>query len=580
MTRAQLQRRIRARARDERGFTIVESVLAITVIFAGLTAMAYTATIGFQKIALSRQRVKATAFAGQVMEELRGLAYADITRGIPTEELSTDPNVVSCSGTYRLESCSGEAIVSSTGLDPTDWLVPHTGTTDVDGLSLDWSTYVTNDDPTTNPYRVTVVVSWTGAGTAGDSALRVQSLFWSPEGCVSSVTHPFAAPCQPYFYGQSLVPLSLVSIDGSVGALDFSAGALKAHGATATVATEQVTNVDATFTHSGVEMTDTSDVTTTSGASAVTTSASDDPGGASSTYETSSQTDGSNSLYVDDLGDPTLNVTLSSPSGGTGRADSAVAATSSSDVCPPPTDTAENDSLPCGGSRVQLSGTLTATTRLDQLASGLGSATLARFGSTTSNPNKAFVDREDVSGTDGRIEVTTTRRLGTINLCGLPSSFSSPTGWSGSNPWNGYFATLYSYQDTVTAQAGISTSAPTATVNAGTVYYYNGSGYTSLSATSSSLDSLDVTRTFSVTISGSTVTVTCRIRDFSRAATVTSYVDDGSSRLEAEGEVTPVIGTLDYTVAVDGVIEVDLELTLDLGDVAARAVYEPPPSAG
>src|SRR5256885_12402490 len=99
---------LRARLRsDERGFTIIESVIAITVIFASLTALAYTATIGFKATAYARERITADGVANQIMEEIRGLAYSKIQSGLSSTDLTGDANLVSCSGVYRFESCSG-----------------------------------------------------------------------------------------------------------------------------------------------------------------------------------------------------------------------------------------------------------------------------------------------------------------------------------------------------------------------------------------------------------------------------------------------------------------------------------------
>ena len=63
-------------------------------------------------------------------------------------------------------------------------------------LDVTYSTYVTNDDPTINPYRVTVIVEWASGAIAAapNNSVRVQSLFWSPDGCVSSITHPSRRP--------------------------------------------------------------------------------------------------------------------------------------------------------------------------------------------------------------------------------------------------------------------------------------------------------------------------------------------------------------------------------------------------
>ena len=106
MSRRNLSRRIRARVHGERGFTILETVIAIMVVFASLTALAYTASIGFRYVGYGRDRIQATGIANRVMEDIRGLAYTKITNGISTTELSSDSRIRVCSGTYRFESCT------------------------------------------------------------------------------------------------------------------------------------------------------------------------------------------------------------------------------------------------------------------------------------------------------------------------------------------------------------------------------------------------------------------------------------------------------------------------------------------
>ena len=52
------------------------------VVFASLTALAYTASI-FRYVGYGRDRIQATGIANRVMEDIRGLAYTKITNGIP-----------------------------------------------------------------------------------------------------------------------------------------------------------------------------------------------------------------------------------------------------------------------------------------------------------------------------------------------------------------------------------------------------------------------------------------------------------------------------------------------------------------
>ena len=203
MSRRHLIRRTRARLEGERGFTILETVIALMVIFASMTALAYSATIGFRYSAYGRDRIQASGIANRIMEDIRGLAYTKITGGIPSTELASDSRIVSCAGTYRFESCSGEKMVSSTFAPgyTAAWLKPHTGTLTVGNLDVTYGTYVTNNTPTTTPYRVTVIVQWSNGAIANapNNSVRLQSLFWSPSGCVNPSTHPFSAPCQPFF---------------------------------------------------------------------------------------------------------------------------------------------------------------------------------------------------------------------------------------------------------------------------------------------------------------------------------------------------------------------------------------------
>ena len=102
MTRRQIQRRWRSRLGvDERGFTIVETVAALGIMFMLLMSLAYVVTSGLTYQRAARIRQTANGLANQVMEQIRGLPYEAIQDGMRSADLA-DGNIVSCSGTYRL----------------------------------------------------------------------------------------------------------------------------------------------------------------------------------------------------------------------------------------------------------------------------------------------------------------------------------------------------------------------------------------------------------------------------------------------------------------------------------------------
>jgi hypothetical protein len=182
--------------------------------------------------------------------------------------------------------------------------------------------------------------------------------------------------------------------------------------------------------------------------------------------------------------------------------------------------------------------------------------------------------------------MTATRRFGTINIGGIPAGMTNPAGWdpAGTPVYEKYCVTLDAYQDVSTSQAGSTTSAPTNSIPSGTLWYYNSSSssYSSLSATSTSIDTLVVNCTRSGTVGGKAVTWTVRVTAGSllHATSAFNQTTSGSARSDVDTSVTPVLGTVHYTVVVDGVTEIDLSITLDLGTMITRGIYKTPPVSG
>jgi hypothetical protein len=255
--------------------------------------------------------------------------------------------------------------------------------------------------------------------------------------------------------------------------------------------------------------------------------------------------------------------------------DSGVAA-AGANVCPPPTDIAEADLLPCIGGRIQQGGTLSASMTLDGIVSGLGTINLASVASAAANPNKSFVDREAVSGESGRVELTSTRRIGTLSVGALPAALGTPAGWTGA------LVTLTNYQDSATSQAGTTTTAAPATSVSGTVSFWNGVGYTSYAVNNASLNNIASTVTRSAVIGGRTVVGTVSVNSGSQSATTGTNQTNpsGSLRTDVDSSVTPFKATIHYVITVDGVTTVDLAIAINLGTMLTRGVYGQPPAAG
>jgi type II secretory pathway pseudopilin PulG len=595
MSRRQFIRRIRARLDGERGFTILETVIAIMVVFASLTALAYTASIGFRYVGYGRDRIQATGVANRVMEDIRGLAYTKITNGISSTELSSDTRIKSCSGVFRFESCSGEKIVSSTfpGGYEAGWIYPHTDTVTVGNLDFTYHTYVTNDSPTTTPYRVTVIIEWAkGAiATAPNNSVRLQSLFWSPNGCVNPNTHPFAAPCQPFFYAQVDAPQARLDVTGQLHdfAIDFDSLAITLPGISATAQEEQTTQLNAATTLSGIEFVDSTG--TTSNGNQQATSESDDE------LETSAGTaSGGTSPNLTALNASRLNadccnqigLVASVPSGDQEhRATSVDAALADTYACPT-TGVRETDLLPCAAGHVRQIGTITASIPVTHVTSGVGSANLIRIVGPAADTT-AKIDRDASAGTseDGLIDVQATRTLGTVQLGGFPASgMLPPAGMSTTQTSDtNYCVRLVGYSDTAHAIAGErQATSPSASVSAGTFYYYNGVGYSNKSVTDAALDTLTVTCSRTQVVGLSTVTwrVTVASGGINHATTTTSETADpadAQTRWDAEATVQPIEITIRYEYIVDGVTQINLLATFDPGDLFAHGIYQPPPAA-
>jgi type II secretory pathway pseudopilin PulG len=437
MTRRHLIRRIHARAQSERGFTILETVIAMTVIFGSLTALAYTATSGFRYTGLARERQAATGVATRVMEQIHALSVDTITTGMETSDLAGDPKIktpADCGdGAYHFETCAGEEIVHTAGAPPVVPLNPHQGTLTAPEYptTYTWAAYVTNSDPTNDPYRLTVIVSWSGGAVGGAAKfVQVQGLWSSPKGCsASALVHPFAGPCQPYFTGSAGATQGSVEVTGTINGVSVTNAAPSLYGpqAETRLSSEQVSQVQATLGQPGV-----SSSGATVGRATLSIAADGNPTTSTSAYapETGTPPAALVPTYGSPISVTSAPVAMSVSGGSSGDSGSATVADAATSTakCPSqasPWPSSQSDGFPCGWARTTRGATVSATVNTTKLlgttSAFAGLLTLAQLGSTATVD--AWADRQVPAGTTGSLSMTGQRTVGTAELLGIPAKF-------------------------------------------------------------------------------------------------------------------------------------------------------------
>lgn len=596
---------------DEAGFSLIELIIAMSIISVVMISLSYSVAQSMKVYSYSEQRQTAAALAGQVLEEVRALPFAVVAAGMSTSDIAAvqsssapDSDISGSSAPYTFEP-NGEQIVSgSTSSNPPAPLYPYrTGPQVVNGTSYVTATYVTQPTSLTcaGCYRATVVVSWyaTQESSSGADQVSLETLLSSPDtGCISSNTHPFAAPCQPFFYGEASSGAGSISITSATageaalsdllgGGVDLEDAQLNLFEDDATLQSEQVSEVSGDAQTSQVSLQTVGNDLLSGGGISGSADADNDPaidtnmaGPASltqsGTLNFAQSTSGGNSLTVAASNDDTASLVSTT---------AANASTTCDDLSSPAV--VQTTGQACGSESVTQNGTgsglteianATLSATLGLTSPGLGSVDLASVAPVTGyTPTRAFVAYYPsgagqpgdcaLSSGDGCVHAGGSENIGTILLGGAPTLLSPLTGWAG------YLVKVANYSASVAAESGGGAASPTATCSY-TLSYWTGSGYattscgslgTRITAQYSPLASLVGGSLVSLNITGT----------FQTGAATTST----GSGTETAQVTPPLTGNITYTISVGSVQIVDVNIAVNLGTLLAQTDYQAAPNA-
>jgi type II secretory pathway pseudopilin PulG len=567
---------------SDSGFTLVETMVALGILFVGLLTLAYTATIAFSDVGFARQRQGATAIANRILEEVRGLPYAAVSLGLDIDDLNgtiangTETDVVKTDAplTYTFR---GEEIPFG-DLPPIQPTNPHiaSGATDptlkLGSTVYTQKVYVTyGTGPAEGGFHVTVIVSWANPQRGGVAAsVEAQThLYASPptsQDCSSSETHPFSAPCQPFFYGTGNVDPGIVTTTGTVEDLSFDSFQLDLIRANADAQLELVSQLQGGFRLPAGNKT-VSGATTTAGGQSAISAVDNDPASPTGTYQVQPSPPSFQPAGSVSVADDGNELRISLAGSDSGSTTSAMAAGGSSPC------TIQTDGRPCGYTSATQLG---AVDEVLNLAEGVGSSTLVRVGAHAA-PSTAYVRRVASGGGDGVLRETVVRNLPDVQLGAIPSSITPPVGWLG------YWVRVTGYSATAQAEAGTNSTAPIQTISGGQVQYWNGVGYTPVGITTAGSTLAIPAFTYAKTNgSGDQITVqlTASLKIDASPATTQEFLPGSSTtRTSARAMLgSPLTGTMTVRIQRNGSEEASVTLAVKLGTVTAQASYKPAPT--
>lgn len=605
-----------SRDRCDDGFTLIEMMIAMTLITTVMIGFAGLFTGSLTQVGFARQRQVANRLVTQTIEQARALSYSAIQAGLDVGEVSTtvDPNVSAIGGGVYRFVATGENLVAGThaGTTPAP-LSPYRRAAVINSTNYRVSTYLTYYQGSATAYRLTVIASWSsplvrGVPTQVSSETVLTS---STTGCLSPQTHPFASPCQAFLYGQATSGSGQINILPGSGAGNAIAGPNGAEGVPLVNAELNLTKADSSMQGEQVTALRSSAATSraslnriglpaSSGGDTADASATDDASASQYSAETASQF-GSLGLSAYGSGPAANGLIITAGDQDEGIAmGTAVAKATPAPACIDLAAIAQLTGLPCASATVQqrnsaASPAMAASLVLSAGSSpvSMGTTQLAAVGAAP-NATASFVRRSlapsavycPTATGDGCVHAGGARSIGTVTLGGLPTALlaAAPPGW-GSGAGN-YLIQMTGYSDAVHSESGLGTAAGQPTVaQSGTLRYWNGTGYTSTpiswGASPPTLPTIPAVA-LSTTFNGQPVRVTITTHSFRAGGTrrLTTGSLPCATSCQASAHVnSPFTAELTYVVTVAEQVVADLRLSVNLGELSAQTRYQAAPSA-
>lgn len=533
-------------ASNEGGFTLIESSIALGVIFTVLVGLLGALTAGTRGLITGRQRSAGLALANEVMEGARALNYGDVGHDFDSDPtLATDPLITVVAGklTYGGEPLAASVIDAGpsggTTNNPLFPFSPHRFTSQRERTTYTTSVYVTTVTPAVGDRykRITTTVSWAPSQYA--SAAKNVTL--------SSFLFAAVEPPDPKIVGTGEADAGTLRITGSLTGISLSDAALTLPYVSG--------GIDSGFVKSakGLARSGSSEINLLVGPGSIfdPALAQADSDNDSGTAPPDTDQEGPVNVAAGSIGAaPALNLNL-----GAGSAQAQATARSCWLCYPSDPQVGDDDRLPYFFGR----GTGPTGVSLDFVAGTV----LGEFLSFATAPAAVVtVDRDDDPSNNQRVRSGATVSFPAVDVLRLDVG---PAGYSG-------MVKVDPASASVLAEAGPGVPNPAVSGAAVNVRYWNGGGYTAVpiipgTASSTTLAAVSIpSAAATVSVSGS-ITSTPAVTDVTSSGVVTAASAGLTNWLYIDLDVT--ITTL------LGVELANFNLHFDYGRLAATAVYEP-----